>query len=218
MNIQRTSHALLSACFHLFITQNEQITISANDGLTLGMWTIRVQAKLLPNSGSQDFSLVVTADGVVIPPVGGVGPGVGSGVQPTAVSPSILLQCQKLVPGEDHPVVILLEYRSFAGVTNVLHDIMFLLVCQILPLDSPIPIPNCLLTYPSRSHCSIIVYSSSPSHHLIASLCSLILLHTSMLLSATFFLSRTDSAAMKSVLRLMLGKYTVHIVAKLAAD
>ena len=61
-------------------------------GLVTGNWTVRVQAKMLPYNNKQSFSLIVTADGLVIPPA--------KGSLPIPVSPAILQQCQATSTGE----------------------------------------------------------------------------------------------------------------------
>ena len=64
--------------------QNKKIV--SLDGLVTGNWTLRVQAKMLPYVPYQAFSLVITVDGVVIPPV--------HGSSPVPIDPKILQKCQ----------------------------------------------------------------------------------------------------------------------------
>ena len=59
--------------------------MTRSNGLVVGDWTVRVQAKRLPYKNLQAFSLVITADGLVTPPSGGS--------LPTPISPIILQQC-----------------------------------------------------------------------------------------------------------------------------
>ena len=61
------------------------IGVTTANGLVVGAWTVRVQAKRLPYNNLQAFSLVITADGLVTPP--------SKGSLPTPISPIILLQC-----------------------------------------------------------------------------------------------------------------------------
>lgn len=66
------------------IYQNEQITVTSDNGLVEGEWTCKVQAKLLPYAAVQPYSLVITVNGHVTPPTDTV---------PQSVSPIILQKC-----------------------------------------------------------------------------------------------------------------------------
>ena len=59
--------------------------MTTTKGLVVGDWTARIQAKRLPYNNLQAFSVVITADGFVIPP--------SKGSLPTPISPAILQQC-----------------------------------------------------------------------------------------------------------------------------
>ena len=59
--------------------------MTAANGLVVGDWTVRVQAKRLPYYNLQAFSMVITADGLVTPP--------SKGSLPVPISPIILQQC-----------------------------------------------------------------------------------------------------------------------------
>ena len=61
------------------------MTVNKANGLKTGDWSVSVQAKALPYIGQQSFSLVITVDGVVLPPT------VGSG--PTPLSQTLLQKC-----------------------------------------------------------------------------------------------------------------------------
>lgn len=52
------------------LNNNEQLYITTLNGLKKGNWTIHVQAKMLPSSSSQSFSIVITGDGLVYPHIG----------------------------------------------------------------------------------------------------------------------------------------------------
>ena len=64
-----------------------------NLSVSTGYWTVRVQAKMLPYNGVQAFSLIITADGFIIPPL--------RGSAPTSISPTILQQCAANLEGEN---------------------------------------------------------------------------------------------------------------------
>ena len=64
------------------INNNEQVTVATDGGLVLGEWTVAVQAKLLPTTLHQAFSLVITATGRVTPP--------SAGQLPAIISPEVL--------------------------------------------------------------------------------------------------------------------------------
>ena len=69
--------------------QNEQVTIGVENGLVTGLWTVKIQAKALPYVPMQNFSLVITVDGTVVPP--------SAKATPTSISQQLFEKC----PGND---------------------------------------------------------------------------------------------------------------------
>ena len=63
--------------------------MTATKGLVVGNWTARIQAKALPYNNLQAFSVVITADGFVIPPYKESLPTAAPSIMPTA-APSIM--------------------------------------------------------------------------------------------------------------------------------
>ena len=54
-----------------------------------GLWTVKIQAKALPYVPMQNFSLVITVDGTVVPP--------SAKATPTSISQQLFEKC----PGND---------------------------------------------------------------------------------------------------------------------
>ena len=53
--------------------------------LVVGQWTVKIQAKMLPYIAHQAYSLIITADGIVTPPI--------NRSSPTKISPKLFQKC-----------------------------------------------------------------------------------------------------------------------------